>query len=76
MEHFMLGIVVAMVIIAGTYVVKAPIDALINNLNAVLDKDDQKTLSKLIKFKVHRIVPFTLILLIFLVGYWCGAVLQ
>ena len=76
MEHFMLGIVAAMVIVVGTYVVKAPIDALINNLNAVLDKDDQKTLSKLIKFKVHRIVPFALILLIFLVGYWCGAVLQ
>lgn len=72
----MLGIVAAMVIVVGTYVVKAPIDALINNLNAVLDKDDQKTLSKLIKFKVHRIVPFALILLIFLVGYWCGAVLQ
>lgn len=72
----MLGIVAAMVIVVGTYVVKVPIDALINNLNAVLDKDDQKTLSKLIKFKVHRIVPFTLILLIFLAGYWCGAVLQ
>ena len=76
MEHFMLGIMAAIVIVIGTYVAKAPIDALINNLNAVLDKDDQKTLSKLIKFKVHRIVPFTLILLVFLVGYWCGAVLQ
>ena len=76
MEHFMLGIVAAIVIVIGTYVAKAPVDALINNLNAVLDKDDQKTLSKLIKFKAHRIVPFTLILLIFLVGYWCGAVLQ
>ena len=76
MEYFMLGIVAAIVIVIGTYAAKAPIDALINNLNAVLDKDDQKTLNKLIKFKVHRIVPFALILLIFLVGYWCGAVLQ
>lgn len=76
MEHFMLGIVAAIVIVIETYAAKAPVDALLNELNAVLDKDDQKTLSKLIKFKVHRIVPFTLILLIFLVGYWCGAVLQ
>ena len=67
MEHFMLGIVSAIVIVIGTYAAKAPVDALLNELNAVLDKDDQKTLSKLIKFKVHRIVPFTLILLIFLV---------
>lgn len=76
MEHFVLGIVVTIVIVIGTYATKAPVDALLNELNTNLDKNDQKTLSKLIKFKAHRIAPLAFILLTLLVGYWCGVIMQ
>lgn len=76
MQHFMLGILAALVIVLSTYAVKIPVDSLINNLEIALDKDDKKTLDKLLKLKVHRILPFVLVLIVYIVGYWCGMVIR
>lgn len=76
MQHFMLGILAALVIVLSTYAVKIPMDSLINNLEIALDKDDKKTLDKLLKLKVHRILPFVLVLIVYIVGYWCGMVIR
>ena len=75
MQHFMLGVFAALIIVLGTYAMKIPMDSLINNLEIALGKDDKDTLDKLLKFKINWILPLILVLIIYLVGYWCGAVI-
>ena len=75
MQNFMLGIIATVVIVLGTYLISVPMDSMIGDLKVSLDKDDEKTLDALLKFKVHRIVPFILVLIIYLIGYWSGVVI-
>ncbi|WP_302582746.1 hypothetical protein [Lactobacillus intestinalis] len=47
-------------------------DLVIRYLRLGLDADDKKTLDKLVKFRVDKIITLVLVTLIFVMGILCG----
>lgn len=76
MNNFILGLVAGVVLLLAFFVANKPTDALIGQLYSAMDDDDQKTLQKLTRFKLHRMIEIVFIAVIFFIGFMCRGVIK
>lgn len=75
MENYILGLLAGVALVLAFFVANRPTDALIGQLHAAMEENDQKTLEKLVRFKLHRVIEITFIAIIFFIGYICRGVI-
>lgn len=75
MENYILGLLAGVVLVLAFFVANKPTDALVGQLHAVMEENDQKTLEKLVRFKLHRVIEIIFITIIFFIGYICRGVI-
>lgn len=76
MNNFILGLVAGVMLLLAFFVANKPTDALISQLYSAMNDDDQKTLQKLTRFKLHRIIEIVFIAVIFFIGFMCRGVIK
>lgn len=76
MENYILGLLAGVVLVLAFFVANKPTDALVGQLYAAMEENDQKTLERLVRFKLHRVIEIVFIAIIFFIGYVCRGVLQ
>lgn len=76
MENYILGLLAGVVLVLAFFVANKPTDALVGQLYAAMEENDQKTLERLVRFKVHRVIEIAFIAIIFFIGYVCRGVFQ
>lgn len=76
MENYILGLLAGVVLVLALFVANKPTDALVGQLYAAMEENDQKTLERLVRFKLHRVIEIVFIAIIFFIGYVCRGVFQ
>lgn len=76
MNNFILGLVAGVVLLLAFFVANKPTDALISQLYSAMDEDDQNTLQKLTRFRIHRVIEIVFIAVIFFIGFMCRGVIK
>lgn len=75
MDKFIYGMVVGLVFVLAMAIANRTTDAILLQIRNALDESDQKTLDRILHFKIHRLLEAAFILVIFFIGYGCKGLL-